>query len=204
MKKLLFVLLFAAMALGLSAQTPVRILRNIDPFARRFTLGVEGGLGSVSHWYTEGDITGKPDFSAALGLSGYLRLSDQWFLIAQPQYEWRNPQGDFHSGNLIMPVSIATSLRIRNPHTQATNRMFFAIGPYYGYTLSGKSGGQKLDFDAWNRSEFGFQANISYFMGRWGLGITARESVTNLLKNKQPGIGNLQNQSAFFSLSYMF
>ncbi len=200
MKKILFAALFACLALGLSAQ-------QSDPFARKFSLGVEGGIGDVSHWHTEGNVTGKPDFGATLGLAGYLRLSDDWFLISQPQFELRNAKGiygKFNSQNLVVPVTIAVSFRIPNQHSKKPNRMFFAMGPYYGYTFSGKAAGEKLDFDAWNRSEWGFQANISYFIGRCGLGITARESASKMLRDIPKGQANLENQSAMWTFTWLF
>ncbi len=198
-------LLLATLALtALCAQAQYGKIDSKSPFARRFSYGVDLGIGSSHQQYTNSEVTGKPGTTYMAGLSGYLNMGSDLALIFQPQYEWRgqrSPLGAVRTDNITLPLTLAFT----NGEGKGPLRYFIGLGGYYANALWGRWGGQPMDFsNNVNRDEWGWQVNLSLFYKHFGISWVSRQALSDVLQTVPDGGTNRRVWSNYAVISYAF
>jgi hypothetical protein len=178
-----------------------------------FTAGVTASAGSNYHRYRDGALDGKNAFAWNGGLYAQLNFGN-WALRPKVMYEQRGAKVplDFNertstlmrTGGLHVPLDVVYKFRgTGSGYNPQGGFIYIFGGGYYSRALSGKVGGEKMDFAAAGapgRDEWGLQ---------WGIGVNVyklwlESNVRYGLSGVFPEGGKIGNRSSYFSVGYRF
>jgi hypothetical protein len=165
--------------------------------------GLNLNLGTNSHWYTKGALTGKTAFSAGIGGFAQINLNRQFAIRPGLNYDWLrapSPQGDVSTHNLTLPVDLVWK--------PITNRFFsldMYLGIYYRGTFYGSVDGSVTDFnDYFYRHSGGFNMGMDLWLGNIGIGANYRNDFTDITRRATIDNAFLRNNTTYFSLLFKF
>ena len=158
-------------------------------------------LGDNSHYYEEGNMTGKKDNAFSAGIFYRWQFSSAWALRMDANYEYvkaKRHDGIFSSSVLSLPLSLALTTGGR-----PSIGLDIYAGGYYDYILNGKLGGKKLNFDDFKRYEWGFQWGLDIRLYRFILGYYCKIPWNNKMTDKYDA-GRILENTSYFKLAFRF
>ena len=165
-----------------------------------FQVGFTGNIGSNHHYYTDGALDGKSSFAYGIGLTTQVNLGA---LAFRPEVFFEGvsakyPGANIQSNNITVPLNLV--LQSINP----TGGVDVFVGSYYTYRLNGKQGTEPLDFNTFNRSEWGINWGFSFLAGPVKIGYTNRSALTNFTLQPNGDNAYVRNRTGYFTLGWIF
>lgn len=158
-------------------------------------------IGSNKHYYTEGKMTGKAAMSYSAGLFFKWQLSNLWALKLDANYERafaNRHDGRWESNVLSVPLTFMLSTGSRS------GEFFLGIGGYYDYNLSAKLEGNDVDWDDFNRGEWGWQWSIGYRIGHFMMGYYQKLGLSDIMNRDLQNMGKIKNRNQYFTIGWKF
>ena len=169
---------------------------------QRLLFGVTGNVGSNSHHYTKGTLTGKT--ACSYGIGTMLQVNMKAIALRTEVYydrvQARHPAGKTSTNNITIPLSIV--LQSTGSNTYGFD--LFA-GGYFRHGFGGKQGGNNIDFtDTFYRNEGGLNYGIGLWVSKIKIGYTSRVALTNFTRHANGDNAHIRNRANYFSLTYLF
>ena len=176
--------------------------RMQKPYAVRFNTGITVGLGSSRHKYPGEFYNAKIVFAFNAGFLAQMNIGKRITLQPEVLFESdgsKSGAGTFRRQTLCIPVNF--QYNIVNEYG-GRFKIYPLAGGYFKYSLNGKNGGNKLDFEnEYNRKEWGMDLGLGMDVMNFLVNLTWRQSLTDLSSDNTIDI----NSSAwFFSVGYKF
>ena len=161
--------------------------------------GVNAMIGSNKHYYTKGKMTGKAAMSYSAGIFYKYTLSSAWSLKLDANYERayaNRHDGRFENHAISIPFSVIN-------HTGYNDlEFYYGVGVYYDRMLGGKLNGKKLDWDNFNKNEFGWQFSLALRTGHFMIGYYQKIGISDIMTENFPLKGKIKNRNQYFVIGW--
>lgn len=156
------------------------------------------GMGGNNHYYVSSSATGKNAFAVNAGIRMRWKFRSPLALETGAIYEHRYARaagGEFYQDRICIPLNamiITVTKGFVGAHVQ--------LGGYYAYNLFGRAQGEAMNFDLYNRSEWGLSCGAGIRLGRCTITLCQKWALSNLTKVPVPVIYgeapiNIRNRS---------
>lgn len=160
--------------------------------------GMEFGIGSNEHYYTEGRMTGKTDFACSGGFFGRISLSNHYAIKTGLHYNYleanRN-EGIVKYHNVSVPALFVLNAGILDNDIDYA----FGIGAFYDYIFNSKCNSKS---DYLNKNVVGIQFEIEMRFRKFVMGFQSKRGYTNMLNND--ALGKTNQISNMFKIGFLF
>ncbi|MFT3739387.1 MAG: M28 family peptidase [Breznakibacter sp.] len=172
------------------------------PKDKRIRAGFRMNYGFGRHDYNDDFFVAKPVFNFEGGLYSQIDLSKAWALQPEILYNYngsKHNDGRFTRHSVTVPLN----LMLGNKSDKPTGvRGFVFAGPYYQYNFGGSIGDDiDLDFDTYNRSEWGYSWGLLLHSSKVQIGWVFRNGITSISKDPLP---KMTSRSSMFVLGINF
>lgn len=160
--------------------------------------GMEFGIGSNEHYYTEGRMTGKTDFACSGGFFGRISLSNHYAIKTGLHYNYleaKRDEGIVKYHTVSVPALFVLKAGILNNDIDYA----FGIGAFYDYIFNSKCNSKS---DYLNKNVVGMQVEIEIRFRKFVMGYQAKRGYTNMLSNDQ--LGKTNQISSLFKMGFLF
>jgi hypothetical protein len=174
--------------------------------SKKNTFGISANIGSNYHYYTKGELNGKPASAMGIGLNGQFNKK---YIAFRPEvyYDYikaYHPQGEITTHGITIPLNLI----LQTPASSLSGLGIFA-GPYYSHKFKGHQGnstsGLPLDFEnIYNRTEVGYNWGIEMRVFNLRVGFTSRSALTNFSRKTNVDGAHIRNRTSFATISYTF
>lgn len=164
--------------------------------------GMEFGIGSNEHYYTEGRMTGKTDFACSGGIFGRISLSKYYAIKTGLHYNYLEANRDEASvkyHNVSVPALFV--IKINSPDNSF--EFSVSLGGFYSYIFDSRAeinGIGKKNY--LNENIFGIQSEIEIRFSKFIMGYQAKRGYTNMLNNDP--LGKTNQISNMFKIGFLF
>lgn len=159
-------------------------------------------IGSNKHYYSSDKyMTGKAAMSYSAGLFFKYQMSRSFALRLDANYERayaNRHDGRFKSDVLSVPLTFML--------TAGTYGFEFycGVGGYFDYNLSAKLNNESVDWDVFNRYEWGRQYMIGMSFGHFMIAYYQKIGSSNMMNTDIDGKGKIKNRNQYFTIGWHF
>ncbi len=168
-------------------------------YKHRSYWGMNAMIGSNTHHYTKGRVTGKNTTAFMVGLFAHLEFAKYNSIRIGVNYERANANrkdGWYQSNVLSIPLNYELSTGGKH-----FAEFSIAIGPYFDYTFSGELNKKDLDFDDEFRDyEFGLNLQVLMRTKRFIIGWYMKNGFTNIMHHDP----EILERASYFMLGWRF
>lgn len=160
--------------------------------------GMEFGIGSNEHYYTEGRMTGKTDFACSGGIFGRISLSNHYAIKTGLHYNYleaKRDEGNVQYHTVSVPALFVLKVGIADNDIDYA----FGLGGFYDYIFNSKCDSKR---NYLNKNVIGIQFEIEMRFRKFVMGYQAKRGYTNMLNND--ALGNTNQISNMFKIGFLF
>lgn len=171
---------------------------------------VTASVGSNTHHYPRGALTGKSAFAWSAGFAAQFNLGGTFSVRPEALYQQRSARYPSDMQNIVLgadydrftvrSLTVPLNLLVRFPQNSPVY-FYFNAGGYYSYNLSGSIGGESIDFDVdATRHEWGLTAGFGVQVGAVGIAFSSFNALSRVMTDGP----TMKNRSSHFTVYYKF
>jgi len=160
--------------------------------------GMEFGIGSNQHYYTEGNMTGKTDFACSGGIFGRISLNNHYAIKTGLHYNYleaKRFEGNVKYHIVSVPALFVLKVGI------ADNDIDYALGlgGFYDYIFNSECNSKS---NYLNKNVIGIQFDFEMRFRKFVIGFQSKRGYTNMLNND--ALGKTNQISGMFKIGFLF